>query len=207
SDNGALARPGEGSNAPLRGNKGRTTEGGMRVPAIIRWPGVVPAGVAHDELTTAMDLLPTLARWAGTSVPDDVVIDGHDITDVVIDGATSPYETFAYFNGTSLDSVRDHRYKLRLLRRHGGQREDVTELYDLVDDIGETTDISNEHPEVVARLRAAAGRFRRELGDRHTGEPGTGRRPQGVVDEATTLCLLDDDNPMVIAEYDLPDRG
>ena len=39
------------------------------------------------------------------------------------------------------------------------------------------------------------------------GEPGTGRRPQGVVDEATTLCLLDDDNPMVIAEYDLPDRG
>ena len=96
---------------------------------------------------------------------------------------------------------------LRLLRRHGGQREDVTELYDLVDDIGETTDISNEHPEVVARLRAAADRFRRELGDRHTGEPGTGRRPQGVVDEATTLCLLDDDNPMVIAEYDLPDRG
>ncbi|MEK9579289.1 MAG: Cerebroside-sulfatase, partial [Acidimicrobiaceae bacterium] len=81
------------------------------------------------------------------------------------------------------------------------------ELYDLVDDIGETTDISNEHPEVVARLRAAADRFRRELGDRHTGEPGTGRRPQGVVDEATTLCLLDDDNPMVIAEYDLPDRG
>ncbi|NDH23963.1 MAG: hypothetical protein EBY49_08480, partial [Actinobacteria bacterium] len=86
SDNGALARPGEGSNAPLRGTKAQTTEGGMRVPAIIRWPGVVPAGVTHDELTTAMDLLPTLARWAGTSVPDDVVIDGHDITDVVIDG-------------------------------------------------------------------------------------------------------------------------
>ena len=207
SDNGALARPGEGSNAPLRGTKGRTTEGGMRVPAIIRWPGVVPAGVAHDELTTAMALLPTLARWAGTSVPDGVVIDGHDITDVVIDGATSPYETFAYFNGTSLDSVRDHRYKLRLLRRHGRQREDITELYDLVDDIGETTDISSEHPDVVARLRAAADRFRRELGDGHTGEPGTDRRPQGVVDEATTLCLLDDDNPMVIAEYDLPARG
>jgi arylsulfatase A-like enzyme len=207
SDNGALARPGEGSNAPLRGTKGRTTEGGMRVPAIIRWPGVVPAGVAHGELTTAMDLLPTLARWAGTSVPDGVVIDGHDITDVVINGATSPYETFAYFNGTSLDSVRDHRYKLRLLRRHGGQREDITELYDLVDDIGETTDISSEHPDVVARLRAAADRFRSELGDGHTGEPGTDRRPQGVVDEATTLCLLDDDNPMVIAEYDLPDRG
>ncbi|MDP7383664.1 MAG: Cerebroside-sulfatase, partial [Acidimicrobiales bacterium] len=84
---------------------------------------------------------------------------------------------------------------------------DITELYDLVDDIGETTDISSEHPDVVARLRAAADRFRRELGDGHTGEPGTGRRPQGVVDEATTLCLLDDDNPMVIAEYDLPDRG
>ena len=112
----------------------------------------------------------------------------------------------AYFNGTSLDSVRDHRYKLRLLRRHGRQREDITELYDLVDDIGETTDISNEHPEVVARLRAAADRFRRELGDGHTGEPGPAGAHRGRR-RATTLCLLDDDNPMVIAEYDLPDRG
>ena len=151
-----------------------------------------------------MDLLPTLARWAGTSVPDDVVIGEHDIADVVIDGATSPYETFAYFNGTSLDSVRDHRYKLRLLRRHGEQREDVTELYDLVDDIGETTDISNEHPEVVAQLRAAADHFRRELGDRHTGEPVPAGAHRA---SSTTLCLLDDDNPVVIAEYDLPDRG
>ena len=94
-----------------------------------------------------------------------------------------------------------------LLRVIFARRFVLPELYDLVDDIGETTDISDEHPEIVARLRMVADHFRRELGDGHTGEPGTGRRPQGVVDEATTLCLLDDDNPMVIAEYDLPDRG
>ena len=207
SDNGALARPGEGSNAPLRGNKARTTEGGMRVPGIVRWPGVVPAGSECDELTTAMDFLPTLAHWAGTSVPDGPVIDGHDIADVITAGAPSPYETFAYYYSTSLEAVRDQRYKLRLVRRRGGERELIAELYDLDEDIGETTDIASDHPEIVARLQAAADHFRRELGDGVTGHPGTGRRPNGEVAEATTLCLLDDDNPMVIAEYDLPDRG
>ncbi|MEM8706481.1 MAG: sulfatase [Actinomycetota bacterium] len=207
SDNGALARPGEGSNGPLRGTKGRTSDGGMRVPAIVRWPGVVPAGIDCDELTTAMDLLPTLAGWAGTAVPDGTVIDGRDIAEVLTGTGTTPHDTFAYYNGTFLEAVRDHRYKLRLLRRRGADREVIAELYDLVDDIGETIDVSADHPDVVDRLQAAAARFRSELGDGVTGEPGTRRRPQGVVDEATTLCVLDDDNPMVIAEYDLPDRG
>lgn len=179
----------------------------MRVPAIVRWPGVVPAGVENDELTTAMDFLPTLARWAQTTVPDGPVIDGHDIADVITAGAASPYETFAYYYSTSLEAVRDQRYKLRLVRRRGAEREAIAELYDLIDDIAETTDIAAEHPDVVARLEVAADHFRRELGDGLTGEAGTGRRPQGVVDDATTLCHLDDDNPMVIAEYDLADRG
>ena len=78
---------------------------------------------------------------------------------------------------------------------------------DLVDDIAETTDIAGDHPDVVARLQAAADTFRAELGDAMTGARGSGRRAHGVVDEATTLTTLDDDHPMVIAEYDLPDRG
>ena len=75
--------------------------------AIIRWPGVVPAGVAHDELTTAMDLLPTLARWAGTSVPDGVVIDGHEskpfvLANMVYQGtALGPILWLVYFRDIS----------------------------------------------------------------------------------------------------------
>ena len=207
SDNGALARPGEGSNAPLRGNKGRTSDGGMRVPGIVRWPGVVPAGLTSDELTTAMDLLPTLAGWAGASLPDDSVIDGRDIADVLTAGATSPHETFAYYNATVLEAVRDERYKLRVARRRGRELDVVVELYDLVDDIGETTDVAAEHPDVVDRLQAAANRFRTELGDRATGSEGFGRRPVGEVAEPTTLSRLDDSHPMIIAEYDLADRG
>ena len=207
SDNGALCRPGEGSNAPLRGRKGRVSEGGIRVPGIVRWPGRLPAGTACDELLTAMVLLPTIATWAGTAVPEDRVIDGRDIATVLTDGADSPHEAFAYYRGAFLEAVRDSRHKLRVVRRHGREQHVIAELYDLVDDIAETTDIAGDHPDVVARLQAAADTFRAELGDAMTGARGSGRRAHGVVDEATTLTTLDDDHPMVIAEYDLPDRG
>lgn len=207
SDNGALARPGEGSNAPLRGKKGRTSDGGMRVPGIVRWPGTVPAGVESDELVTAMDLLPTFATWAGAAVPTDNVIDGRDVGAVLTAGAPSPHETFAYYGGPCLEAIRDDRYKLRLATRTGQERVAVEELYDLQADVGETTDIAAEHPDVVARLQAAAARVRDELGDGITGHVGAGCRPTGEVDEATTLTSLGDTHPMVIAEYDLPDRG
>ena len=70
SDNGApLARG--GSNAPLGGSGYTTSEGGMRVPCIMRWPGRIPAGQSCDELCTMMDILPTFARLAGAEVPQD----------------------------------------------------------------------------------------------------------------------------------------
>ncbi len=207
SDNGALCRPGEGSNGPLRGKKGRTSDGGIRVPAIVRWPGIVPAGVECDELLTAMDLLPTLAGWAGTAVPDDTIIDGRDIAPVLTGGAASPHETFAYYSGTMLEAVRNDRYKLRLVHRSGRERTVIAELFDLRADIGETTDIAKEHPEVVEQLQAAAERFRAELGDGVVGVTGSGCRPSGRVEVARPLARLGDDHPMMVAEYDLSDRG
>src|SRR5690606_20369654 len=64
SDNGGSTRHGA-NNAPLRGAKGTTLEGGIRVPAIVRWPGKIPAATESGSITTHMDLLPTLARLAG----------------------------------------------------------------------------------------------------------------------------------------------
>ena len=74
-----LSRGGVGSNRPLRGGKGSTWEGGMREPFIAWGPGLVPAGATCDEMCSTLDLLPTLARLAGTTEPRDRIIDGADI--------------------------------------------------------------------------------------------------------------------------------
>ena len=76
SDNGGTK---QGSNAPLRGGKGTTWEGGMRVPTLAWWPGQVPAGSVCDEIASTMDFLPTFVRLAGAEIPDDRIIDGKDM--------------------------------------------------------------------------------------------------------------------------------
>lgn len=90
SDNGAAV----GKSEPLSGKKGSTWEGGMRVPTVIRWPGKIPAGRDNAELMTAMDLLPTFAKLAGAEIPKDRVLDGRDISDVLMHHAKTPHGAF-----------------------------------------------------------------------------------------------------------------
>jgi arylsulfatase A-like enzyme len=208
SDNGSLAGAGGGSNAPLRGTKGTTWEGGMRVPCLVRWPGHVPAGSECSAVATSMDLLPTLAAVAGASagVPADPdrPIDGRDITALLRDpAAASPHEAFYFYAAHRLEAVRSGRWKLHLAKG----RKPMRELYDLVADVGETTDVAADHPSVVSALEAHAEAARRDLGDSLTGAPGSGRRPVGQVDDPVTLTTFDPDHPYYLAEYDLPDRG
>ena len=84
SDNGGAMNWGA-SNAPLRGGKGTTLEGGQRVPFIIRYPGQVPARSSSDQLATSMDLLPTIAKLAGGQAPQDRIIDGKDSVQFLVD--------------------------------------------------------------------------------------------------------------------------
>jgi arylsulfatase A-like enzyme len=204
SDNGSLAGPGGGSNAPLRGTKGTTWEGGMRVPCIVRWPGHVPAGSESAAVATAMDLLPTLAAVASAEVPADRPIDGRDITALLRDpAATSPHEAFYFYAAHRLEAVRSGRWKLHLAKG----RKPTRELYDLVADVGETTDVAADHPDVVRSLEAHAELARADLGDSLTSAPGTGRRPVGQVDDPITLTTFDPAHPYYLAEYDLPHRG
>jgi arylsulfatase A len=204
SDNGSRARDEGGSNVPLRGTKGTTWEGGLRVPFIVRWPNHVPAGADCSTLLTSMDLLPTLARAAGTAVPDNHTIDGRDVLPV-LRGETrdSPHDAFFYYQGCDLEAVRSGRWKLHLARG----REPVEELYDLVDDVGETRNRYAEHPTVVAELLAHAERARADLGDERLGITGAGVRAVGAVDTPTFLTVFDPTHPYYLAEYDLPDRG
>ena len=212
SDNGSLGdrpppwgskEPLGGSNLPLRGAKGRTWEGGQRVPGIVRWPGRIAPGQVSDEIVTAMDLYPTLAALCGGAVPDDRIIDGRDISGVLLSGEASPHEAFFYYWMNHLEAVRSGRWKLHFSKRG----EPRSGLYDLETDVGESTDVAAGHPEVVARLEALADEMRAALGDERLGIEGNEVRPIGRVDDPAELTSYDPDHPYFMAEYDLADRG
>jgi arylsulfatase A len=194
SDNGAAVRGG-GSNEPLRGGKGTTWEGGMRVPCVMRWPGTIPAGRTCDQLVCTMDLLPTLAFLAGTRPPADRIIDGKDIRPLLRGdpGAGTPHEAFYYYQEDQLQAVRDDRWKLYLplkLKKHGWrqvQPDSPLQLYDLQADIGERNNVADRYPEVVERLTALAERARDDLGD--IDRPGRNQRPAGFVPDPSPRIM------------------
>jgi len=192
SDNGSQ-KP--GSNAPLRGDKGRTDEGGMRVPCVARWPGRIPAGSSSAEITSTLDLLPTFAKLAGTSPPTDRIIDGRDIGPILSGqpGAKSPHEAFYYYQMDQLQAVRSGPWKLfvpmEAKKRNWGKPEGKTELklFNLAEDIHEDRNVADAHPEVVKRLLALAEKAREDLGDMD--RTGKGQRPAGWVDKPAPRLL------------------
>jgi arylsulfatase A-like enzyme len=181
------------SAGPLRGSKGSTWEGGMRVPTVARWPGRIPAGTACDAVCGTIDLLPTFVKLAGGAVPEQPVIDGRDISGLLLGTSDqSPRESHYYFSRQNLDAVRQGKWKLAVApqpeRMGKGAPQlpasmDKPRLYNLETDIGETTDVAAEHPEVVETLRGLAARMASELIDPQS----PARRPAGHVEDPTTL--------------------
>jgi len=194
SDNGASHRFG-GSNAPLRGHKAQTWEGGMRVPCVMRWPGRIPPEKTCDELCSTMDLLPTFAKLAHAKLPADRIIDGKDIWPLMTatQNASSPYQAFYYYFREQLQAVRSGKWKLHLARpsrRRGADppQEFPVQLYDLDTDIAETTNVAVKHPDVVHRLLTLAEKARTDLGDGD--REGMHQRPAGLVANPKPLLLL-----------------
>jgi len=195
SDNGPWLSYGNhaGSTGPLREGKGTTWEGGVREPMIAWWPGRFPAGAVCDEPAMTIDLLPTIAALIGAPLPEGGV-DGKDIRALLegVPGARSPHDVLAfYYHQNDLEALRSGRWKLVLPHTYrtlaGEPGRDGSpgpyrhpkcglELYDLDADIGETTDVAAEHPEVVERLLRAAEALRDDLGDSLHGREGRGRR-------------------------------
>ncbi|HIG55075.1 MAG TPA: Cerebroside-sulfatase [Candidatus Handelsmanbacteria bacterium] len=205
SDNGSRARDEGGSNAPLRSTKGTTWEGGQRVPCIMRWPGVIPAGTECNELALSMDLHPTLAAITGATLPSDRTIDGKDIRPLMQaeKDAESPHESFFYYKRNSIEAVRSGQWKLHIRK----DDEEIQQLYNLESDIGETENLYEQHPEIVADLQIKIDACRRELGDDATGISGANVRPIGRVENPDTLTHYDPEHPYMIALYDLKERG
>ena len=191
SDNGSQQK---GSNYPLRGRKGQTWEGGQRVPCVVRWPGKIPEGSESSEIVSTLDLLPTFAKLAGVPLPEKT-IDGHDASNILLGEkkAKSKHEAFYYYQMDQLQCVRSGKWKLHLAldakKRNWGKPEGKTpqQLYDLDADVGETKNVSADHPDVVKRLLALAEKARMELGD--INKSGKGQREAGLVKKASPRLL------------------
>jgi arylsulfatase A len=192
SDNGGEARFG-GINDPLRGGKGTTWEGGMRVPGIAWWPGKIPAGQTTDEIATIMDFLPTFHELVYGEPFSQVTIDGHNIWPLLTGvQKESPYQAFFYYDRDQLQAVRAGKWKLHLPleKRFKAHYTDDSfaieaELYNLETDISESNNVAEEHPEIVKQLMGYAQWARQALGDRNLPSPYV--RPAGMVTEIKAL--------------------
>jgi arylsulfatase A-like enzyme len=206
SDNGPWLCYGNhaGSAKPLREGKGTNWEGGTREPCIMRWPGHIPAGADTWDMLMTIDLFPTIARRVGADLPSHQ-IDGLDVWPIISrqPGAKNPHDAYwFYYEVNELQAVTtgDGRWKLQcphtyqtLARKPGGKdgvpspyshrKIEKEELYDLVNDISETTDVSAQHPEILKQLEGEAEKARAGLGDALTKRPGLGRREPGRVNQ------------------------
>jgi arylsulfatase len=204
SDNGPWLSYGDhaGSAYPLREGKGTCWEGGTREPCVMRWPGRIPAGTECNTMLMTIDLFPTIAKVVHAELPKHT-IDGLDVWPIISGkrSAKNPHEAYwFYYEANQLQSVvgGDGRWKLQLPHTyrtlgghpggHGGtpapyeQRKiEQAELYDLVKDISEATDVAAQHPDIVKQLEAEAEKARLELGDALTKQAGKGLREPGRV--------------------------
>ena len=198
SDNGPwlIKGPDGGSALPLRGGKGSTWEGGVRVPTLAWWPGKIAPGGVCDAVAGTIDLLPTCVSIAGGKVPADPVIDGRDLTPLLF-GQTkeSQREAHYYFASYNLQAVRQGPWKLALMSQAETKKSGAAEdskinprLYNLDQEINEQTNLAAQHPDIVAKLTSLANRMSAEIG----GSEPKARRPAGEVENPVTLYPTND---------------
>lgn len=155
SDNGAFMLPGRGlevqSNAPLRGGGVTACEGGVRVPALFRWPGRLPAGAVNRVMLSSLDLVPLAVAVAGGTLPDGRVFDGRDPLPALQGKAASPHSALQWIwnqgRKEQWQGMREGDYKLLRATDSG-----PWQLFDLSQDVGEQTDLAASRPEKVKEL-------------------------------------------------------
>ncbi|MDP6556110.1 MAG: sulfatase [Pirellulaceae bacterium] len=172
SDNGGLQKIYTGvgetvsTNTPLRDEKGTLYEGGIRVPLIVRWPGVVEPGTVNHEPTTTSDLLPTFCEMAGATLPAQP-IDGTSIVSLLHDPQASLKRDAIYFHyphyhhSTPAGAIRMGDWKLIEFYADGR-----LELYNLANDISEKQNQASLRPELAVALQERLAAWRREVGAR-----------------------------------------
>jgi len=157
-------QPFYGSSAgPCKGHKYSLYDGGIRVPALLRWPVGIPGGQVMVRVGAAMDIFPTFLKLAGGD-PERYQLDGQDIRAMVATGAPSPHGRIFWEMGDQT-AVRDGRWKLVLKGQlvEGAPPEDDVHLADMDADPGERHNLREQFPEVVAELTAACETWRAEI--------------------------------------------
>jgi len=198
SDNGPWLTFGNhaGSAGGLKEGKSTTWEGGQKEPAIIRWPNIVPAGTVCNQLSSTIDILPTIAAITGVTLPSNK-IDGVNILSLLKGepDANPRSHLFYYFNKNSLEAVRQGSWKLILPHPYQSYEEDLPgrdglpgkkygakaelSLFDLRRDPGERYDVKDQNPDIVKKILELVEKAREDLGDDLTNRTGANRRPSG----------------------------
>jgi arylsulfatase A-like enzyme len=152
-------------NSPLRSGKGSLYEGGIRVPLIVRWPGVTPAASVCSEPVVLTDLFSTCLSAANIA-PPETMADGIDLTPLLKDPAAKLDRAALYFhyphyyhNTTPVGAVRTGKWKLLEYFEDGR-----LELFNLADDLSEKTDLAKQLPDKAAQLREMLRSWRSEVG-------------------------------------------
>ena len=153
SDNGATK---DGSNLPLRGGKHTLFEGGTHLPTVIHWPKGNLVSRKWDGLCGALDMFPSLLAMADLKMPATRPLDGKNIWPALRDNSASPVESY-YWSWHTEDAIRTADWRMHRFCNH-------VELYDIRDDISETRDVADSHPEVVKSLTAKINTWVDSLG-------------------------------------------
>jgi arylsulfatase A-like enzyme len=160
------------SNHPLRGGKGGIHEGGIRVPAVVVWPGVTKPGSRNETRIQAIDLYPTILHMLGVESPKTAVIDGVDFTEALrgAEVERSPMFTYVPSHGNTPHwlppSMSVHVGDWKLIRTfyYGEAGAHDYRLYNLQDDIGESRNLAAVHPEKVQELDGLIDSYIKEVG-------------------------------------------
>jgi arylsulfatase A len=176
SDNGGLQDIST-DNAPLRAGKGYPYEGGIRVPLIIRWPRVVSPGSVCRIPVSSVDFFPTILQAAGICPPKDRTIDGESLLPLLGQngklGREAIFWHFPHYRGDVVPYSIVRRGEWKLIKRYEGR---TYELFNLKEDLGEKTDLSSSHPEVVRELARLIENWLKETGAKRPKE-GSGSKP------------------------------
>jgi arylsulfatase A len=152
----------------LAGGKGSTWEGGMREPGIAWWPGKIKAGVLNRELACSMDLFNTCLSLGGVPIPADRIMDGVDMTPLLLGKGPSQRNVMIYYNGDEIYALRKGPYKAHFTT-FSGYGKDLPEkhepplLFHLPNDPGERFNVAADHPEVIAEIEQELARYRSTL--------------------------------------------
>ncbi len=163
SDNGGAAyATGGADNVPLRGGKGDTFEGGIRVVAALRWPAQLEAGGSFDSIMSVMDVFPTLAAAAGVEPQSSFDLDGRNLWSAIHEDRHVSLDEYLFFasetpiRGSFSLTAFDDEWKLVQEVRQGLLSADVTNyLFRIADDPNEYNNLAAEHPDVVAQMAEA----------------------------------------------------